>query len=448
MAAAGAKPPPPPAYRLLAADDLGVLRVVEVPHGPKWADAAVVGKWGEPNKDAGATCLACSAASLEPGAPGLVAVGRKGRRVELLDAGSGATVAALSVATPDRPPADRAAAAKVQLAAVAFVQPDGDRPLQLVAAASDGMVSVCTCSDAAAGGGSGGWGVARSFQAGGSVTCMSVDASGRHLVVGGEGIQPSVWDLSTGARLWQAKGGKPDMLGLVDRAFTTALACLPAAPGAAAAAEAGGGGAAPAPALRFVAGNASSKVHVYDTAAGRRPQLEVTFGETRVTALAPEPSGARVWAANGTGHVRALELATRKLSHALKGAGGSVRGLVLHPGGEPVIASAGLDRFVRVHGTAGAASAGLARAYLKQQLTAVCWLPVRGGGATTGGGGGGGGGGAAGEPAGGDGGGAGGDGGKARKRGSKQQQGGANAGGAAGTKRRKGGAPKPRAGGE
>lgn len=82
-----------------------------------------------------------------------------------------------------------------------------------------------------------------------------------------------------------------------------------------------------------------------------------------------------MWAANGMGSIQLLDLATTKLMDALKGAGGSVRCLVLHPGAEPLIASAGLDRFLRVHNTANKASAG--RVYLKQQLTGVCWLPVR-----------------------------------------------------------------------
>jgi ribosome biogenesis protein NSA1 len=87
------------------------------------------------------------------------------------------------------------------------------------------------------------------------------------------------------------------------------------------------------------------------------------------------PAGMRVWAANGTGHMQVLDMRSNKMMDTLKGAGGSVRALALHPGGEPLIASAGLDRFLRVHSTA--TKAGSCRVYLKQQLTAVCWLPVR-----------------------------------------------------------------------
>jgi ribosome biogenesis protein NSA1 len=128
---------------------------------------------------------------------------------------------------------------------------------------------------------------------------QAVSSSGQHLLLGGEGVQPSIWDLAAGSKLWQAKGGKPHRQTLlVDKPFTTAVAFLPdsssesgAKHAAAAAADGDAGDEAAAVKLRFVAGSASSKVHVYDTAAGRRPQTEVVFGETRVTALAPEHDG-------------------------------------------------------------------------------------------------------------------------------------------------------------
>jgi hypothetical protein len=73
--------------------------------------------------------------------------------------------------------------------------------------------------------------------------------------------------------------------------------------------------------------------------------------------------------------MQVLDMASNKMMDALKGAGGSVRALALHPGGQTLIASAGLDRFLRVHNTA--TRAGSCRVYLKQQLTTICWLPVR-----------------------------------------------------------------------
>jgi ribosome biogenesis protein NSA1 len=97
----------------------------------------------------------------------------------------------------------------------------------------------------------------------------------------------------------------------------------------------------------------------------------LSFMEGNVVVLMA--AAVRVWAANGTGHIQLLDLQQKKLLDALKGAGGSVRGLALHPAGEPLLASVGLDRFLRVHNTTGRESVG--RVYLKQQLNAVCWLP-------------------------------------------------------------------------
>jgi hypothetical protein len=120
-----------------------------------------------------------------------------------------------------------------------------------------------------------------------------VDADSTHVVVGCEGQQPAVWELSSGSKVWQGKGAKPDRLGLVDAAPTTAVALLVS--GSESPPAAGGC----APGWRFVAGTASAKLRLYDTAAGRRPQKEVVLGESRITAIAPDASGARGAAAAG-----------------------------------------------------------------------------------------------------------------------------------------------------
>jgi ribosome biogenesis protein NSA1 len=84
-------------------------------------------------------------------------------------------------------------------------------------------------------------------------------------------------------------------------------------------------------------------------------------------------AGGRVWAANAAGQVEALNLGTGRMEGALKGATGSVRALALHPGPEPILASVGLDRFLRLHSTASRKQ--LAAVYLKQKLTGLAWCP-------------------------------------------------------------------------
>lgn len=44
--------------------------------------------------------------------------------------------------------------------------------------------------------------------------------------------------------------------------------------------------------LRVLAGTAKHKLWLYDLMIGKRPQMDIAWNETRITALAPEPSGA------------------------------------------------------------------------------------------------------------------------------------------------------------
>jgi hypothetical protein len=124
---------------------------------------------------------------------------------------------------------------------------------------------------------------------------QAVDPSCSYIVVGAEGHQPSTWDLATGQKTWQAKGGKPNALRLVDKPHITALAYLNSnsdAPGGASSGGEGVGGEGEAVVRqRFVAGTGNSKLLLYDSAAGKRPQAEVAWGGTRVTCLTPEADG-------------------------------------------------------------------------------------------------------------------------------------------------------------
>ena len=77
-----------------------------------------------------------------------------------------------------------------------------------------------------------------------------------------------------------------------------------------------------------------------------------------------------MWVANAAGQLEVLDLETGKMAGALKGPAGSVRALALHPS-EPVLASVGLDRFLRMHSIASRSQ--LAAVYLKQHLTGVAF---------------------------------------------------------------------------
>ena len=112
---------------------------------------------------------------------------------------------------------------------------------------------------------------------------------------------------------------------------------------------------------------------MYDTAASKRPQLNVEFGQSRITALAPEVDGNRIWVADATGQIEVYDVRAGRFTGGIKGIAGSVRALAMHPDGK-AIASVGLDRFLRVHDTSTRQSLG--KVYLKTQLTGVGFCPT------------------------------------------------------------------------
>jgi len=123
------------------------------------------------------------------------------------------------------------------------------------------------------------------------VLLQAVDRDQQVVALGGEGCQLSVWDLTTQVKSWQAKGGKPNRVGLVDKADLTAVAHIE-----------GGSSAAASSHTRWLVGTAAGKLLLYDSAAGRRPQLELQWGAARVTALAAEADGEQrggMWAVAG-----------------------------------------------------------------------------------------------------------------------------------------------------
>ena len=80
-------------------------------------------------------------------------------------------------------------------------------------------------------------------------------------------------------------------VGLVDLPNITALAFIPSPsllPDAPSGPPEGADGPPP---LKVLAGTAQHKLWLYDLKAGRRPQMDLAWGEAKITALAPEPDG-------------------------------------------------------------------------------------------------------------------------------------------------------------
>ena len=91
------------------------------------------------------------------------------------------------------------------------------------------------------------------------------------------------------------------------------------------------------------------QVHIFDPSSPqRRPVLEVEYGEYPLTALSLTASGDTVVVGNTHGQIALLDLRKGLVRGCLKGLVGGVRGLQCHPS-QPVVASCGLDRFLRIH---------------------------------------------------------------------------------------------------
>jgi WD40 repeat protein len=192
------------------------------------------------------------------------------------------------------------------------------------------------------------------------VTCTAHHSVSQHFAVGCQGAELKVYDgenISDTSRwmIFAAKGGKPNSVGLCDRPWNSAVAFNHGR-------EDGS---------QIIVGTGYGKLRLYDTHVGRRPQLDVPFKNYRITCLAPEMCGNRWWVGDASGNLQVFDVRAGKYAGAIKGFGGSVRSLdIQHT--ESLIASAGLDRFVRVNALRSRSS--LVKLYATSQLTAVRFL--------------------------------------------------------------------------
>lgn len=201
--AAAASQPLPAFLRLVSADELGLLRAVEVPSStnqPRWDATAVVAKWGEPDRSRAVQQLAVS--SLQRG--GLLGVARKGGRIEILDADNGTLMAGLQASTSGRPADDPAAADAVGLSFLSLQQGSRPRP-SLLAATHSGIVTVFA-ADAAAGA----YAQAATLQGGAQALAAGVSTDHTRVALGGQASHLQVLDIESKAKVFVPKGGKPD----------------------------------------------------------------------------------------------------------------------------------------------------------------------------------------------------------------------------------------------
>lgn len=99
------------------------------------------------------------------------------------------------------------------------------------------------------------------------------EGHGVSLAIACDGKELSVWDILSASCKYQAKGQKPNKLGLTDRPRNTAVAFIPGSSG-----------------RQVLVGTMTGKLALYDLSQ-RRPRFTVAFRESKITALASEASG-------------------------------------------------------------------------------------------------------------------------------------------------------------
>ncbi|XP_064206204.1 WD repeat-containing protein 74 isoform X1 [Anguilla rostrata] len=190
------------------------------------------------------------------------------------------------------------------------------------------------------------------INAGSSVCRMKQNTSQRHHVAtGGKETPLKVWDLERpDTPIFTAKNVRNDWLDLRVPEWIRDLAFIPDSE-------------------KIVTCTGHHQVRVYDPASPqRRPVMEAQFGEYPLTALSLPSTPGSVVVGNTQGQMAVLDLRKGLVRGCLKGLAGAVRGLQCHPT-LPLVASCGLDRFLRIHSLEDRALQH--KVYLKSRLNCV-----------------------------------------------------------------------------
>ncbi|XP_060903280.1 WD repeat-containing protein 74 [Labrus mixtus] len=170
------------------------------------------------------------------------------------------------------------------------------------------------------------------LDAGKNVCRMRQSPAHRHKVAtGGKDNNLKIWDLQKPEKpVFTAKNLRDDWLDLKRPHWVRDMAFIPDSD-------------------KVVTCTGYHQVHVYDPSSPqRRPVLEAEYGEYPLTALSLPADGNTVVVGNTHGHIALLDLRKGLVRGCLKGLAGGVRALQCHPS-QPVVASCGLDRFLRIH---------------------------------------------------------------------------------------------------
>jgi ribosome biogenesis protein NSA1 len=335
-----------PPLRALTFDALGLIKVIQV-QGEKGLPE-VVDRWGQPDPDRAILVTSLSSDHENP----RLGVARKNRVVDILDPRNGAVCGTCEVGSTD--PSQ----------SVNGRRPDNDPIIGLHVFRKDRANKFLECTEK-------GNAIIRSFKTdvdmtsmaldspagwkicgSGSVLCCQVDGTEKYATFGGKGVELNLWDLEKGSKSWTAKAPPRDSIGLFAPTWVTAVTFL-----------------SKEDHRKVVIGTSQHQVRLYDIAAQRRPILSFDFREYPIKVIKEDLDGYTVFVGTGSGDLASFDTRTGKLLGSFKGkCSGSIRSIARHPE-LPVVASCGLDRYLRIWNTKTREL--LAAAFLKQQLTSV-----------------------------------------------------------------------------
>uniref|UniRef100_A0A2R5LJX0 Uncharacterized protein n=1 Tax=Ornithodoros turicata TaxID=34597 RepID=A0A2R5LJX0_9ACAR len=111
------------------------------------------------------------------------------------------------------------------------------------------------------------------------------------------------------------------------------------------------------------------QIRVYDPSCRqRRPVIDFEFDEYPLTCLSLTSRSEQIVVGNTQGRVALVDLRLKRMIHVFRGFAGSTRDVVCHPT-LPIVASCGLDRFLRVHDLHSRTL--VTKMYLKSRLNCI-----------------------------------------------------------------------------
>ncbi|KFK44924.1 hypothetical protein AALP_AA1G320300 [Arabis alpina] len=337
-----------PPIRALTFDSLGLIKVIEA-RGKERSTPTVVNTWGEMNAS---RCVLASSMNDRLKNP-LLAVARKDGKVEVLNPCNGDLHLSYSVFGDDVSPPEDDGVSGLHL----FRKQKDDqaeRSCTLLTCTKKGDVSIRSVKfpdahdDSTEDVAPTTWKACSS----GEVLVGKVDGTENFGLFGGRRVEVSIWDLEQCTKTWSAKCPPKDNLGIFTPTWFTCAAFLNNDDH-----------------RKFVTGTKSHQVRLYDASAQRRPVLTFDFHETAITAISEDPDGHTIYVGNASADLACFDIRTgKRLGSFLGKCSGSIRSVVRHPEHQ-VIASCGLDRYLRVYDVKTRQL--ISAVFLKQHLTGL-----------------------------------------------------------------------------